>query len=215
MKNLLLSLAMLFCLSANSQNHYRIQSKLGLDILGQSSETDYVTKSVRVTNMTIETVVSTKWKNGADSRSSDENKLLCLEGYVTKFDFNIKTGFYTIELSSKTGATIKCYIPTYDIEKVLDDENIDIEDARVIFDMENNYNAILNNDYKNCKDALLDFAMWNNLNIGTKYKISEKNKVRIYGFLLLTSTNKAEIQPIIKFTWNQPTVEEMKKRDGI
>lgn len=205
---------MLSCLSASSQNNYRIQSKLGLDVTQEDEFGDAL--SVRVTNMTIDSAVHTKWFSGAktDSRSRDEMKCLGLEGYITKFDFSKETGFYIIELSSKTGATIKCYFPTYSMYKIIGEEpNMAIEDARVLFNLEHNYNAALKDTYKKCKDDLLEFAILNNLNIGTKYEISEKNKVQIYGFLLLDASDKAELQPVIKIRWNIPTIEEIEEKE--
>lgn len=217
MKNLLLQFLILVCLSANSQNNYRIQSKLGLDLLEETNESDYNVKSFKVTYMTIEKVMQTKWLSGAktDTRSKDEMNLICLDGYITKYDFNIKTGFYVFELSSNSGSTIKCYIPTYNIDKISEDPNIAVEDTRAMFDMVDSYESVLKNDYNNCKNGLLDLAMWNDLNIGTKYPIAEKNKVRVYGFLLLNSSNQAELQPMVKFSWKQPTIEQIKQRDGL
>jgi len=213
----MIALLLITCLYATGQNNYRIQSKLGIDMLETTSESDYNEKTFKITNMNIDTVLKTKWKNGVktDSRSSDEKNLICLEGYVTKFDFNTKTGFFIIELSSTTGATIKCYIPTYTIDQISEEPSIAIEDLREMYLMQDNYESMLKNDYKNCKDGLLDFALWNDLKSGTRYKVSNKNKVRIYGFLLLDAKDVPELQPVIKFIWKQPTIEQIKKRDGI
>ncbi|MBK6330457.1 MAG: hypothetical protein IPF62_08035 [Bacteroidetes bacterium] len=213
MRNLLFSLLMLSSFSASSQNNYRIQSKLGLDMVQEDEFGDAL--SVRVTNLTIDSAVHTKWKSGVktDTRSRDEMKCLGLEGYITKYDFSKETGFYIIELSSKTGATIKCYFPTYSIDKIIEEgPNMAIEDARVLFNMVHNYNSSLKT-FKKCKDDLLEFARLNNLNIGTKYEIAEKNKVQIYGFLLLDASDKAELQPVIKIRWNIPTIEEIEEKE--
>lgn len=103
---------MLFCLSASSQNNYRLYSRLGLDLMEQNDygyswiqQRDSNGRPLEHINMTIETAVQTKWKSGAktNSRSSDEMKVICLEGYITKYDFNATTGFHRIELSSKQG----------------------------------------------------------------------------------------------------------------
>lgn len=214
MKNILLSLAMLVCLSASSQNDYRLYSKLGLDLMAETSDSDYNMKKFTVIPMTIETAVQTKWKSGVpwtvNSRSSDEMKLICLEGYITKIDFNAATGFSKIELSSKTGAKINCYFPVYDMEMMLENVDLDVEENRAMFRMDEHYNAVRNNKYRNCNDATIALDMFNGLDIGVRYKIAEKNKVKIYGFLLLDANNKAEIQPMIEITWKDKN-QHMKK----
>ncbi|MBK9482250.1 MAG: hypothetical protein IPO02_09810 [Bacteroidetes bacterium] len=101
------------------------------------------------------------------------------------------------------------------MDDIADDENIAVEDTRAMFRVQEQYDKLLANNYKNCKDALLDLSMWNDLDVGKRYKIAEKNKVRLFGFLLLDKNNKAEMQPVFKFIWNEPTIEEMKKRDGL
>ncbi|MBK6330456.1 MAG: hypothetical protein IPF62_08030 [Bacteroidetes bacterium] len=227
MKNILLSLVMLFCLSASSQNNYRLYSRLGLDLMEQNDygyswiqQRDSNGRPLEHINMTIETAVQTKWKSGAktNSRSSDEMKVICLEGYITKYDFNATTGFHRIELSSKTGSKINCYFPYAGMkEMMLENVGLDVEENRAMCSMEKHYNAIYNDEYHECID-MVDLMLWSDsdLNSGERCKIAEENKVQIFGYLLLDANNKAEIQPMIEITWKKPTLKQIEQyeRDG-